>query len=98
MGIGVETSRLGRRVAELATGAVDDDARQYQDHAGDTEEVGRVLRAELVVRGMGSGHQMHDHVKHAGREDQQEPDTARRRESRTSRMIRRLLSIFSIRY
>jgi hypothetical protein len=61
MGIGVETSRLGRRTAELATGAVDNDARQDEDHADEPKKVGRVLRAETTT-GVLAGCQVHDNV------------------------------------
>jgi hypothetical protein len=76
MGIGVETSTLGRRSAELATGAVNDDARQDQDHADDASEMGGVLRAEFVVPGVLAGCKVHDHVKSASRDHQQQADAA----------------------
>ena len=37
------------RRLELAAGAVDDDARQDEDHADDAEQVRRVLREEAVM-------------------------------------------------
>jgi hypothetical protein len=71
MGIGVETSRLGRRAAELATGAICDDARQDENHADDAEQVGGVLRAERVA-GVLAGRQMHDHVERTCGDHQQQ--------------------------
>jgi hypothetical protein len=74
MGIVVETSRGIRRAAELATGAVHDDARQDENHADDPEQVGDVLRAEPVVVGIGAGRRVNDHVHRAGRHHQQQAD------------------------
>jgi hypothetical protein len=76
MGIGVETSRLGRQTAELAASAVDDDARQDEDHAGDAEKVRSVLEAEAVVPAVLAGGQVHDCVECSGRQHQQQPDAA----------------------
>jgi hypothetical protein len=80
MGIGVETSWLGRRVAELATGAVDDYARQDENHADDAEEVGGVLQAEAVVAGVVARRRVDDDVERAGRHHQQQAGAAHERE------------------
>jgi aspartate oxidase len=80
MGIGVETSRLDRHAAELAAGAIGDDARQDKDHADDTEQVGRVLRDESVVTGVLAGQQVQDDVADAGRHHQQQPHATQDRE------------------
>jgi hypothetical protein len=76
MGIGVETSTLGRRSAELATDAVNHDTRQDEDHADDANEMGGVLREELVVPGVLAGCEVHDHVEGTCRDHQQQPDAA----------------------
>jgi hypothetical protein len=78
MGIGVETSTLGRRAAELATGAVDDDARQDEDHADDAEKVGHVLQGEPVVPGVAAGCQVHNDVEHARGDHEQQPNATER--------------------
>jgi hypothetical protein len=80
MGIGVETSRLGRRAAELTTGAKGDDTRQDEDHADDAEQVGGVLRAEHVVPGMLAGCHVHDYVEGTASDHQQQPYASERRE------------------
>jgi hypothetical protein len=80
MGIGVETSMLGRRAAELATGAIGDDTRQDEDHADDAEEVGSVLRAEPVMPGVRAGGQVNEHVESARGDHQQQPETTQGRE------------------
>jgi hypothetical protein len=65
MGIGVETSMLGRRAAELAAGAMGDDTRQDENHADDAKEVSGMLRAERVMPGVRAGRQVNDHVEDA---------------------------------
>jgi hypothetical protein len=79
MGIGVETSTLGRRAAELATGAIRDDARQDENHADDAQQVGSVLRADPVMTGVRAGGQVNDHVEDARGDHQEQPDAAHRR-------------------
>jgi hypothetical protein len=80
MGIGVETSRLGRRAAELATGAMCDDARQDEDHADDAQEMGGVLGAESVMPGVLAGRKVHDHVENTRDYHQLQPHATQRRE------------------
>jgi hypothetical protein len=80
MGIGVETSRLGRSAAELAAGAIDDDARQDEDHADNSQQVGGVLETEAVMPGVLTGSQMHDNVERTRRHHQQQPEATQRRE------------------
>ena len=92
MGIGVETSTLCRRAAELATGAIGDDTRQNENHADDTEQMGHVLRAEPVVTGVLAGDQVHCHVADAGHDHQQQPDAAERREG--ARLKNEPLAVF----
>jgi len=41
-----------RPLAELAADAVQDDSRQDDGHAGDSEQVRQVLRRKTVVRGV----------------------------------------------
>ena len=43
---------MSRALAELATGAADDDARQDENHAGDTQQMGEMLRAQHRMGGM----------------------------------------------
>ena len=71
---------LGRRAAELATGAVGDDTRQDEDHADDAEEMGDLLQAQAVMPGVAAGGQMHDDVEHAGGDHQQQPNATECRE------------------
>jgi hypothetical protein len=82
MGIGVETSRLGRRAAELATGAVRHDAHKDEDHADDAEQMSRLFRAEAVVPGVLAGRKVHDHVESAGGDHEQQSDPTQGREGR----------------
>jgi hypothetical protein len=63
-------------VAELATGAVDDDARQDENHANDAEQVGGVLQAEPVVAGVIGGHQVNGNVADRSHHHQQQPGSA----------------------
>jgi hypothetical protein len=49
MGMTVEASISSRSLAELAAGAVDDDARQDENHAGEAENVGEVRQAASLV-------------------------------------------------
>jgi hypothetical protein len=76
MGIGVETSTLGRRAAELATGAIGDDTRQDEDHADDAEEMGDLLQGKPVVPVVAAGCQVHNDVEHARGDHQQQPNPA----------------------
>jgi hypothetical protein len=80
MGMTVEASIASRSLAELATGAADDDARQNEDHAGDTEQVGEMLRAEcrMVVR-VAIGHEVDRDIECAGDEHHGEANQADRR-------------------
>jgi hypothetical protein len=80
MGIGVETSRLWPRTAELATGAVNDDAREDESHADDAEQMGGVLWAEPVVAGVVAGHRVDDHVEGTGARHQEQATAAKERE------------------
>jgi len=80
MGMTVEASIPSRALAELATGAVDDDARQDEDHAGDTEEVREVLRAELVMACVRTAEHMNDDVEDAGKHHHHEPEHADQRD------------------
>jgi hypothetical protein len=59
MGMTVEASIASRSLAELATGAASDDARQDENHAADTQQMGEVLRAEcrMAVR-LNVGHEV----------------------------------------
>jgi hypothetical protein len=49
MGMAVETSMAGRDGAAMAAGAVDDDARQDEGHAGEANQVRDVLGADHGV-------------------------------------------------
>jgi hypothetical protein len=80
MGIGVETSWLGRRVAELATGAVDHDARQDENHADKAEKMGGVFKSEAVVAGVINGCQVDDHIETTGRHHEEQAAAAQERE------------------
>jgi hypothetical protein len=64
MGMIVEASIASRTPAELATGAADDDARQDEHHAGDTQQMGEIPQAErrAAVR-VDVGHQVDGHIK-----------------------------------
>ena len=67
-------------LAELATGAADDDARQDEQHAGDTEQVSHVLQAELRVVVHGDvGHEMHADIEGTGSHHQAQAQLARQR-------------------
>jgi hypothetical protein len=80
MGIGVETSRLGRHAAELAAGAISDDARQDEDHADDARQMGGVLDAEAVMPGVLDAGQVHDDVERTRGDHHQQPDATHGRE------------------
>ena len=55
---------MSRALAELATGAVDDDARQDEHHAGDTQQMGEMLQAKRsVVMRVDVGHDVDGHIK-----------------------------------
>jgi hypothetical protein len=73
MGIGVETSSFRRRAAELATGAVDDDARQDKDHADDAEQVSGVLEAQAVKPCVPTCRRVHQHIDEPGDGHQEHP-------------------------
>jgi hypothetical protein len=77
MGMAVEASIASRTLAELAAGAVDHDASQDEEHAGDTEQVREVLRAEVtVMAGVHIGAQMHRDVEDTGDHHHGETDLA----------------------
>jgi hypothetical protein len=97
MGMTVEASSASRSLAELATGAVDDDARQDENHAGDAEEVGEVLRAEAVMAGVRAGQQVHGDVEGTGPDHHHQPEPADARDP-TQLLHHRPSSITSIRY
>ena len=64
-----------RALAVLAAGAVADDARKDEDHAGDTDHVRHVLRAESGVDVLARRTEMQDHVEctagcHHGKADE----------------------------
>jgi hypothetical protein len=81
MGMTVETSIASRALAELATGAVNDDARQDKDHAGDTRQVRQVLWAELAMAFVRTGKKVNDDVEDAGEHHHSEPELADRRDA-----------------
>jgi hypothetical protein len=64
--------------AELATGAVDDDARQDEDHADDAEQVRQMLRAEVLVPmcGVGIGRQVDGDVEGQGPDHHDQSEAA----------------------
>jgi hypothetical protein len=80
MGMTVEASSASRSLAELATGAVDDDTRQDEDHAGDPEDVGEMLRAEPVMAGVRAGHQVHGDIEGTCPDHHHEPELAEARD------------------
>jgi hypothetical protein len=64
MGIAIEASMAaaGRALAELAAGAVGDDAHQDEDHAGDADQVRPVLVESSAVSVVMDGTNMDDDV------------------------------------
>jgi hypothetical protein len=54
-----------RALAVLTASAVSDDARQDEDHAGDTDHVRDVLRAEPGVHVLARRAEVQDHVERA---------------------------------
>ncbi|MGQ0608793.1 MAG: hypothetical protein ACT4OQ_10080 [Chloroflexota bacterium] len=80
MGMTVEASIPSRALAELATGPVDDDARKDEDHAGDTEEVHKVLWAGPVMACVRTAEDMNDDVGDAGKHHHHEPEHADQRD------------------
>src|SRR5574338_17683 len=89
MGMAVETSTclgLWRRNAALVTGPAHDEARQDEDHAGDTDQMGQVLDSEVVgvvVRRMREPEPVDDDVEsaasghHGEAEQHQDGESAR---------------------
>ena len=60
---------------------MDDDARQDEDHADDSQEVGSVFRAKPVMPGVLSGYQVHGHVESTRRHHEEQPNAAQYREA-----------------
>jgi hypothetical protein len=80
MGMTVEASSASRSLAELATGAVEDDARQDEDHAGDAEDVGEMLSAHAVMARVRAGQQVHGDVESTCPDHHHEPELAEARD------------------
>ena len=66
--------------AELTAGAVDDDARQDEDHADDAEQVRQVLRAEVLVPGMAIRRQVNGGVQDQCRDHHHQSEAAEGRD------------------
>jgi hypothetical protein len=81
MGIGVETSMTIRARAAMAAGAVQDEARQDQGHAGDPDHVGKVLGAEAGMGFMRGGLKVDHHVQPATDGHDQQAEEHQRRQS-----------------
>jgi len=72
----VGASSTNRSLAELATGAVDDDARQDENHAGDAEDVSQMLRADAVMAGVPAREEVSHDVEATGPDHRHQPEPA----------------------
>ena len=71
----------GRARAAVTAGAVQDDAHQDERHAGDPDQVRKVLVPEVLVAFMAGQSDVDDNVEHASGGDDQQADEHERRQS-----------------
>jgi hypothetical protein len=81
MAVGASLTDRRTPAAELAAGAVDDDARQDERHAGDTNHVRGVLGREAGVRVVIRRAEMDHDVRHATRRHQRQAEQHREGET-----------------